>query len=44
VSAADFVTGFDQLRTKNELEKIRKQKGSYCGIRLAASHETPATA
>jgi hypothetical protein len=44
LSARDFVTSFDQLRAENGLAKIRKRKSSYCGIRLAASHETPATA
>ena len=36
VSAAEFVTGFDQLRVENGLN-IRKRKGGYGGIRLAAS-------
>ena len=42
--AGDFVTGFDQLRAENRLTKIRKRKDGYCGICIAASHETPATA
>jgi len=37
LSAAEFVTGFDQLRAENGLGKIRKRKGSYAGIRLATS-------
>jgi len=39
LSAAEFVTGFDQLRAENGLGKIRKRKGGYRGIRLATSHE-----
>ena len=39
LSAAAFVEGFDRLRAENGLGKIRKRKGSYCGIRLATSHE-----
>ena len=37
MSAAEFVTGFDQLRAENGLGKIRKRKGGYCGIKLAVS-------
>ena len=37
LSAAEFVTGFDELRAENGLGKIRKRKGSYAGIRLAIS-------
>ena len=37
LSIGDFVAGFDQLRAENGLAKIRKRKGSYCGIRLATS-------
>ena len=43
VSAAEFVAGFDRLRAETGVAKIRKRKGSYCGIRLAGSHETLAT-
>ena len=34
---AEFVAGFDQLRTENGLGKIRKRKDGYGGIRLAGS-------
>ena len=37
LSAAEFVTGFDELRAENGLGKIRKRKGSYAGIRLTIS-------
>lgn len=37
LSAIEFVTGFDQLRAENGLTQIRKRKGNYGGIRLAAS-------
>jgi hypothetical protein len=36
VSAAEFVTGFDQVRVENGLN-IRKRNGGYGGIKLAAS-------
>jgi hypothetical protein len=36
LSAAEFVTGFDQLRVENGLN-IRKRKGGYGGIRLAVA-------
>ena len=35
VSAAEFVTGFDQLRVENGLN-IRKRKGGYGGVKLAS--------
>ena len=44
LSTAEFVTEFDQLRAENDLGKIRKRKGSYCGIPLATSHEMLTTA
>ena len=43
LSTAEFVTAFDRVRVENGLGKIRKRKGSYCGIRVATSHETLTT-
>jgi len=37
LASPEFVAGFDQLRADNELGKIRKHKGRYCGIKLAVS-------
>jgi hypothetical protein len=37
LSLAEFVAGFDQLRAENGLEKMRKCRDGYGGIRLAAS-------
>ena len=42
VSASEFVRG-SIGSAENGLAKIRKRKGSYCGMRLAGSHETLAT-